>query len=72
MAFTVDQIKQMAKGGTQNVADTGVMDQAQQMVANGQATDICDALQKMYDSTPAGPQRNKIKRTQKAKGCRGH
>jgi hypothetical protein len=60
------------KGGSQNVADTGVLEQAQQLIASGAANGICDALQQLYDSTPAGPQRNKIKATQKAKGCRGH
>ena len=62
----------MSKGGDQNVADTGVLEQAREMVAAGLARDICDALEKLYNSTPAGPQRNKIKATQKAKGCRGH
>jgi RHS repeat-associated protein len=66
----VDSIKNLAKGGPQNVADTGVLEQAQQMVASGQAKNICDALQQMYDRTPPGPQRNKIKSTQKAKKCR--
>ena len=66
------QIYKMAKGGTQNVADTGVLTQAEEMVRSGIAATLCEALQMLYDSTPSGPQRNKIKATQKAKGCRGH
>jgi Bacterial toxin 34 len=61
-----------SKGGKGNVADTGVLEKAQQMVAEGLAQNICDALEQMYNSTPPGPLRNKIKATQKAKGCRGH
>jgi RHS repeat-associated protein len=59
-----------AKGGGGNVADSGVEQQARDLVACGQATDMCDALDQLYGSTPPGPQRNKIKATQKAYGCR--
>ena len=57
--------------GNQN-RGSGELKQAREMVAAGLAKDVCDALQKLYDSTPGGPQRNKIKATQKAKRCRGH
>ena len=60
-----------AKGGKGNVADTGVMQQVYDMIAAGTASTVCDALQKLYDAS-SGTQRNKIKATQKAKGCRGH
>jgi preprotein translocase subunit SecG len=53
-----------------NVADTGIMNEVNAMIAAGQATDVCDALKKLYD-TASGERRNKIKATQKAKGCRG-
>ena len=61
----------MSKGGKQNVADTGILNEAQRLIAAGAANSICDALQKLYDNA-SGERRNKIKRTQKAKGCRGH
>jgi RHS repeat-associated protein len=60
----------LAKGGGKNVIDTGVDQQARDMINCGQATDMCDALDQLYNSTPPGPQRNKIKGNQKAYGCR--
>jgi hypothetical protein len=56
-----------------NVADTGVMQQANALIASGQAPDICAALAMLMDATRrAGDtsQMQKIKATQKAKGCR--
>jgi RHS repeat-associated protein len=61
----------LAKGGKGNVADTGIMQEVHDMIAAGIATGMCDALQKLYDAS-SGTRRNKIKATQKAKGCRGH
>jgi RHS repeat-associated protein len=61
----------LAKGGKGNVADTGIMQEVHDMIAAGIASSVCDALQKLYDAS-SGTRRNKIKATQKAKGCRGH
>jgi hypothetical protein len=52
-----------------NVADTGVRGQAQAMVERGEASDICDALAKMY-KVACGKEREKVKATQKALKCR--
>jgi YD repeat-containing protein len=72
LAWLIEKNYKMAQRGKQgSVSDTGVLEQAQQMVAKGLATDICDALQQMYDGA-SGAQRNKIKATQKDQGCRGH
>ena len=61
----------LAKGGPQNVVDMGIMNEVNQMIRDGLANGICDALKKLYDAS-IGERRNKIKATQKAKGCRGH
>jgi hypothetical protein len=53
-----------------NVADTGIMAEAQAMIAAGTATDICDALAKLMAATSDSARKLKIKATQKAKGCR--
>jgi RHS repeat-associated protein len=53
----------------QNVADTGVMAAAQELIRKGVAKEICEALQILYDAA-SGAYRNKIKATQKANGCR--
>lgn len=69
---TIDTYNYFSQRGPGNGADSGVLAQAQEMVASGIAKTLCEALQILYDSTPSGPQRNKIKAALKAKGCRGH
>lgn len=56
-----------------NVADTGIREEANQLIQCGLASEICEALQILMknakrdrDSVKVG----KIKRTQKAKDCR--
>jgi len=59
--------------GSGNQADTGIMNDAQNLIDTGKATDICDALAQLMDAaTRAGDSKKKlkIKATQKAKGCR--
>lgn len=62
---------QMAAKG--NVADTGIVNEAQQMLNSGGASDMCDALDKLMRAAKQARDNQKvqrIKRTQKAKGCR--
>jgi hypothetical protein len=67
--MTLPVIQQMAKDkGKTGVADTGIFAEATEMVRKKFSKDICDALKKLYDSS-SGVKRNKIKATQKAKGC---
>ena len=64
-----------AKGGKQNVADTGVMEQAQQLMQQNPGMTLCQALQQLLNAAKAAGdtvQQLKIQATQKAKGCRGH
>ncbi|MFL6075467.1 MAG: polymorphic toxin type 34 domain-containing protein [Mycobacteriales bacterium] len=61
----------MASSG--NVADTGIMEEVTAMIAAGLAASVCDALAILMDSAKrAGDtaRQQRIKRTQKAKGCR--
>lgn len=56
-----------------NVADTGILAEANQLIAEGFANNICEALEKLMnlarrDNDIAKMQR--IKTTQKAKRCR--
>lgn len=60
-----------SKGGKQNVSHDYILDEARQMVADGQAADICDALRQMYQAA-SGAKRQAIKSTQKQQGCRSH
>jgi hypothetical protein len=67
------QILQMAKGGAQNVADTGIEEEAQELVRQGKAKTMCGALDQLLAGAQGDPQRAKrIRKTQKAYDCRRH
>ena len=53
-----------------NVADTGIMEEAQALIAAGAAATICAALQILMDQASDSRRKQRIKATQKAKGCR--
>lgn len=59
-------LEMTAKG---NVADTGVVEQARQAMTQTGETDICKVLQDMYQATPPGKYRNKIRATMKYFNC---
>ncbi|MET9212191.1 MULTISPECIES: polymorphic toxin type 34 domain-containing protein [unclassified Nocardia] len=63
----------MAKGGRQNVGDTGILQEARDLMAREGLTEkqICEALAKMWDEAKGDSARRKrIYSTQKAKNCR--
>ena len=63
----------MASHGRGNVADTGIMDEANALIAAGQAATICAALAILLAAAQSAGDADKIRRiqtTQKAKGCR--
>jgi hypothetical protein len=63
----------LSKGGRGNVADTGVVEQAQQLMRQNPGITICQALQMLIDAAKGNPaQQQKIKATQKQYGCRRH
>lgn len=53
-----------------NVADTGIMEEARELVRSGRAADICAALALLMAATTDSQRKLKIKATQKAMGCR--
>jgi len=53
-----------------NVADTGIVNEAQALIAAGAAATMCEALQILMDQARDAARKQRIKRTQKAKGCR--
>jgi RHS repeat-associated protein len=62
-----------AKGGKGNVADTGVVQQAQELMRQNPGITVCQALQILMDAARSNPaQQQKIKATQKQYGCRRH
>jgi hypothetical protein len=69
----LESISHFAKGGRQNVADTGIAAEAR-AIAAATGKSICEVLAGMYaDARCAGDsdRSQKIKTTQKAFGCRG-
>ncbi|MFB2974972.1 polymorphic toxin type 34 domain-containing protein [Microseira sp. BLCC-F43] len=65
------RIVMMAAPGNQ--ADTGIMQEANELVSQGQAGDICEALALLMKQAKSAQDTNRIgriKATQKAKGCR--
>lgn len=58
-----------------NVSDTGIMEEARALVASGRFPNICAALEALYNAARCGggdsARAERIKRTQKAQGCRG-
>ena len=68
----LDSIVEFAKGGKQNVADTGVLEEARSRAAD-YGGDICAALNAMYQEARCSgdsDKADKVKATQKAMGCR--
>jgi len=68
-----DGISRMGKGGKTNVADTGVVDEANALIRAGKAAGMCAALAQLMDAARRSrdtSKMQKIKATQKAKGCR--
>ncbi len=66
---------QMSKGGKQNVADTGITNEARALIAAGLAKTMCEALAILWDRATAARDKAKlqrIKKTQKYYGCRHH
>lgn len=58
----------MASAG--NVADTGIMEEARELIRTGRAADICTALEILMSLTTDSRRKMRIKATQKAMGCR--
>jgi RHS repeat-associated protein len=59
--------------GKGNVADTGITEEANQLIQAGKAPDICNALDQLMSAAKAAGDTARvlrIKRTQKAMGCR--
>ncbi|MGK7902219.1 MAG: polymorphic toxin type 34 domain-containing protein [Hormoscilla sp.] len=56
-----------------NVADTGILNEVRELISEGSATTICEALEIMMAEARVARDTakiQKIKATQKAKGCR--
>jgi RHS repeat-associated protein len=63
----------MLAHGRGNVADTGILEEANQLIAAGLAATICEALDQLYKAAKAARDKVQLRRvetTQKAKGCR--
>ena len=56
--------------GRTNVSDTGRVSEAQQLIAQGLAKRMCDALAILQAGTREAKRLQRIKATQKAYGCR--
>ena len=64
-------IYHMSKGGKKNVGDTGIENDARDLIAKGAASNMCEALAKLMDEAARDSQRKqRIKATQKKYGCR--
>jgi hypothetical protein len=66
---------EMAQHGKGNVADTGIVNEAQALIAAGTVANICAALELLMAAARAArdtAKMLKIKATQKAYGCRRH
>jgi hypothetical protein len=64
----------LSQHGEGNKADTGIEQEVQQMVQDGLAATMCDALAKLLAAAKASGNSQRIRRiqtTQKAYGCRG-
>ena len=61
---------QIYQRGRTNVADTGITSEAQQLIAQGLAKTMCEALAILQRQTRDSAKLQKIKATQKAFGCR--
>ena len=67
---TASPVQMAARG---NQADTGIVNEANQMISKGEATDMKSALAKMMSAAKAARDKakvQKIKKTQKATGSR--
>jgi hypothetical protein len=64
-------IHHMSKGGKKNVGDTGIENDARDLIAKGAASTMCEALAQLMDAAGRDSQRKqRIKATQKKYGCR--
>jgi hypothetical protein len=66
---------EMAQHGKGNVADTGIVGEAQALIAAGAAAEMCAALEILMQAARTAGDKAKmqrIKATQKAYGCRRH
>jgi hypothetical protein len=66
-------IHHMAKGGKQNVGDTGIENEARALIESGKAATMCEALAILMDQAKTAKdskRQQRIKATQKAHGCR--
>jgi hypothetical protein len=66
-------IHHMSKGGKQNVGDTGIENEARDLIAKGLAADMCSALAQLMDAAKSAKdskRQQRIKATQKKYGCR--
>jgi len=67
------QIYQASQRGKGDMRDTGITQEAQQLVQEGRAPDICSALDQLMRAAKASGEmgrQQRIKRTQKGFGCR--
>ncbi|MGY4103921.1 polymorphic toxin type 34 domain-containing protein [Nocardia sp. R16R-3T] len=64
-------VAEMAKGGKQRVADTGIENEMRALIAAGTAASECEALARLWDEASGdGKRRQRIKKTQKQYECR--
>lgn len=67
------QIYHMSKGGKKNVGDTGIENEARDLIKRGVASSMCDALAILMDAAKSAKdtqRQQRIKATQKKYGCR--
>ncbi|MFI6773619.1 polymorphic toxin type 34 domain-containing protein [Nocardia sp. NPDC050412] len=64
-------VAEMAKGGKQRVADTGIENEMRALIESGAASGACEALAKLWDEAENdAKRRQRIKKTQKQHECR--
>ncbi|WP_328409453.1 polymorphic toxin type 34 domain-containing protein [Nocardia sp. NBC_00403] len=64
-------VAEMAKGGKQRVADSGIENEMRALIQSGAATGACEALAKLWDEADGdAKRRQRIKKTQKQYDCR--
>jgi hypothetical protein len=71
--YAVEQIMHMSKGGNKNPGDTGIENEAHDLIQRGVASSMCEALAILMDAAKKAKdakRRERIKATQKKYGCR--
>jgi hypothetical protein len=66
-------IHHMAKGGNKNVGDTGIENEARDLISKGLAASMCEALAILMDQAKSmkdTKRQQRIKGTEKKYGCR--